>query len=532
MAFSAMYTGASGVKAHSLLLQQTGNNIANVNTTAYKSGRTFLENLHSQNATGTISGVVSGGGSNTAGQIGMGVRLSSTRINFKEGSYEPTSSSTDLAISGKGFFRVAEQTSAVSHYTRAGNFRFDKNGLLTDAHNNVLQGYAYDSNGKLGSTSTDVALPLKPEKNASGETIMVVKSDPKATSSVSLKTNLDSGSVDNCQNPESPFFSLLNQWDGTKNPPLAADKYAYNSSIQVYDKNGNKVNLTIYYDKVTPSENGPSDKKYWEYIVTVSPENDGRSSTATTSAAGLLMTGTLTFSGDGNLLNQTAYSLSSNASGNAKDLNNWSLANFDSEGKPTFSTTLTGEKGQGDPQQISVDLGMKSSSGSWNTSGGTAADVGSNASGLPRMNGGRIDALSTTDYKGSSSTINRSQDGFEEGYLQNVAVNGDGVLSAIYSNGYSQDLYKINMYNFNSEFGLRREGSNYFGETPESGAAIEGVAKKEGMGSIMENNLETSNVDLANEFGTMILTQRGFQANSKLITTSDQLINITLGVKK
>ncbi|WP_291326483.1 flagellar hook protein FlgE [Desulfovibrio sp. UCD-KL4C] len=532
MAFSAMYTGASGVKAHSTLLQQTGNNIANINTTAYKSGRTFLENLHSQNATGTVSGVVSGGSASTAGQIGMGVRVSSTRINFKEGSYEPTSSSTDLAIAGKGFFRVAEQTSAVSHYTRAGNFLFDKNGLLTDAHDNVLQGYAYDSDGNLGTTSTNVALPLKEEINAAGETIMVVKSDPKATSSVSLKTNLDSGSVDNSQNTGAPFFSLLNEWDGTSEPPLSADKYAYNSSLQVYDKNGNKVNLTVYYDKVTPSEDGPSDKEYWEYIVTIPPQNDGTPYTATTSAAGLLMTGTLTFSGDGNLLNQTAYSLSSNASGNAKDLNNWSLANFDSEGKPTFSTTLTGEKGLGDPQQISIDLGIKSASSSWNTSGGTAADVGSNASGLPRMNDGKINALSTTNYKGASSTISQSQDGFGEGYLQNVSVDGDGVLSALYSNGLSEALYKINLYNFNSEFGLRREGSNYFAETPESGAAIEGIAKKEGMGSIMENNLETSNVDLAKEFGTMILTQRGFQANSKMITTSDQLINITLGVKK
>lgn len=532
MAFSAMYTGASGLKAHSMLLQQTGNNIANVNTTAYKSGRTFLENLHSQDSVGTISGVVNGGGSNTVGQIGLGVRVSSTRINFKEGAFEPTSSSTDLAIAGKGFFRVAEQTSPISHYTRDGNFHFDKNGLLTDAHKNVLQGYAYDSDGKLGSTSTNVALPLKEEKNASGETILVVKSDPKATSSVTLKTNLDSGAVDNSQNPKSPFFSLLNEWDGTKNPPLSADKYAYNSSLQVYDKNGNKVNLTIYYDKVTPSESGQSDKKYWEYIVTVSPENDGRSSTATTSAAGLLMTGTMTFAGDGNLLNQTAYSLSSNASGSAKDLNNWSLADFDADGKPTFSATLTGDKGKGDAQQISIDLGVKSSSSSWNTSGGTAADVGSNASGLPKMENGRIDALSTTDYNGSSSTINQSQNGFDEGYLQNVSVDGDGVLSAIYSNGLSEDLYKINLYNFNSEFGLRREGSNYFGETPGSGAAIEGIAKKDGMGSILNNNLETSNVDLAKEFGTMILTQRGFQGNSKMITTSDQLINITLGVKK
>ncbi|SDK89235.1 flagellar hook protein FlgE [Maridesulfovibrio ferrireducens] len=532
MGFSAMYTGASGIKAHSMLLQQAGSNLANVNTTAYKSGNTFLENLQSQTATGTISGVVAGGSSNTAGQIGMGVRVSSTRINFAEGSFERSSSSTDLAIGGQGFFRVAEQDSGLSHYTRAGNFHFDKNGLLVDPHTNALQGYAIDSDGNIGTTSVNVALPMKEEKNASGQTILVVKSDPKATSDVSMKTNLDSGAIDNSQNPAAPFFSLLNDWDGTKEMPLAADKFAYHSAIQIFDKSGNKMDMTVYYDKVTPSESGPSDKEYWEYIVTVPPGSDGRTSTAATSSAGLLMTGTLTFAGDGTLLNQTAYSLSSNAAGSPKDLNNWTLTNFNTDGEPTLSTALKGATGEASVQQISIDLGVKSASGSWNTPGASAAEVGSNASGLPTMENGNIDALSTTNYYGSSSTISQSQDGFGEGYLQNVSVNSEGILSGKFSNGLSTDLYKINLYNFKSEYGLRREGSNYFGATDASGAAIEGVAQKKGLGSILGSNLETSNVDLAREFGSMILTQRGYQANSKVITTQDQLINTTLGVKK
>jgi flagellar hook protein FlgE len=151
---------------------------------------------------------------------------------------------------------------------------------------------------------------------------------------------------------------------------------------------------------------------------------------------------------------------------------------------------------------------------------------------LPGMEDGKINALASTDYYGSSSTISQSQDGFGEGYLQNVSFNSDGILSALFSNGMSQELYQANLYNFTNEFGLRREGSNYFSATTESGDAIQGVAHKQGLGSVVGSSLETSNVDMAEEFASMILTQRGFQANSKGITTSDQLINTALGIKK
>ncbi|CCO25412.1 flagellar hook protein FlgE [Maridesulfovibrio hydrothermalis] len=530
MAFSSMYTGATGLKSHGMLMQQIGANLANVNTTAYKSGDMFLEALASQSQVGSISGVVAGGGSNTVGQVGLGVRVSSTRINFQEGSFERTTSSTDLAIGGQGFFRVAK-SEGEDFYTRAGNFHFDKNGQLVDSHSNILQGFKIDDTGKIGTTSQNIILPMKEETNAAGQTVMVVKSDPKATTEVSMRTNLDSGSIDNSESEDSPFFALLKKWDGTSETPLAADDYAYNSSIQIYDKNGNTHDMVVYFDKVA-KDGDSSDKMYWEYIVTVPPGSDGRGGTAATSAAGLLMTGTLTFSGDGTLLNQTAYTLSSNATGDSKDLNNWTLSSMDKDGVPTFDTTFIGPDGASSSQSVSLNLGIQSDSASWNQQGGTAADIGSNASSLPGMKDGRINALSTTDYYGSSSTISQSQNGFGEGYLQNVEFNSDGVLIGRFSNGLSEDLYKVNLYNFKNEYGLRREGSNYFTATQSSGAAIEGVARQKGLGSVVGSSLETSNVDLAQEFASMILTQRGFQANSKTITTSDQLLNTTLGIKK
>ncbi|WP_419783254.1 flagellar hook protein FlgE [Maridesulfovibrio sp.] len=528
MGFSAMYTAATGVKSHGVLMQQIGANLANVNTLAYKSGDTFLETLASHNSAKAKGGTVNGG-AHTAGQIGLGSRVAATRVNFKEGSFESSSSSTDIAIGGQGFFRVADPASQSSYYTRAGNFHFDKDGHLIDSHNNRLQGYKIDSDGVIGTTSSDISLPMKEETNPSGETIQVVKSDPKGTDSVSIRTNLDSGAIDNSQDENNPFFSLLNEWNGSSDTPLNADKYEYNSSIQIYDDKGNKHDLVVYFDKVV-NDGDSSDKRHWEYIVTVDPESDA-GSLAGSSGAGLVMAGTLTFSGDGTLLNQSAFTLAAGAT-DAKDLNNWQQAALNSNGQPTFDVTLSGATGTAAAQTISLDMGISSTTDSWTTTGMTAADVGSNASSLPEMNQGRINALATTDYFGSSSTISQSQDGFGEGYLQNVAFNSDGVLTALFSNGQTSDLYQVNLYNFKNEYGLRREGSNYFTATQESGNGVQGVAKKQGLGSVVSNSLETSNVDLAEEFATMILTQRGFQANSKGITTTDSLINTALGIKK
>ncbi|MFW5499661.1 MULTISPECIES: flagellar hook protein FlgE [unclassified Maridesulfovibrio] len=528
MGFSSMYTAATGVKSHSVLLQQIGANLANVNTTAYKSGDTFLETLASHSSGKANSGIVSGGIS-TPGQIGLGTRVAATRINFKEGSFETTNSSTDIAIGGQGFFRVADPVSNTSRYTRAGSFHFDKNGQLVDSHDNILQGYKIDDDGNIGSTSQNIVLPMKEETDTYGNKIMVVKSDPKGTDSVSMRTNLDSGAVDNSSNEDSPFFSLLQEWDGTKDTPLTADKYEYNSSIQIYDDNGNKHDLVVYFDKVT-NDGDSSDKRHWEYIVTVPPGEDAGALTGT-SGAGLVMAGTLTFSGDGALLNQSAFTLAA-GSADGKDLANWEQATLNSNGQPTFSITLSGASGTATAQTISLNMGITSGADSWNTTGVTAADIGSNASSLPGMVDGKLNALASTDYYGSSSTISQSQDGFGEGYLQNVSFSPDGILSALFSNGMSAELYQVNLYNFKNEFGLRREGSNYFSATVDSGEAIQGVARKEGLGSVVSNSLETSNVDLADEFAYMILTQRGFQANSKGITTTDSMINTALGIKK
>jgi flagellar hook protein FlgE len=115
-----------------------------------------------------------------------------------------------------------------------------------------------------------------------------------------------------------------------------------------------------------------------------------------------------------------------------------------------------------------------------------------------------------------------------------MQVDSEGVISGRYTNGVNKDLYQVPLYYFPSQYGLTHEGSNHFAASPDSGAAIEGTANDaaSGLGSVRGNALEASNVDLAEEFVTMISTQRGFQANSKVITTTDHLLQTAANLKR
>ncbi|MDD3581818.1 MAG: flagellar hook protein FlgE [Desulfobacca sp.] len=139
---------------------------------------------------------------------------------------------------------------------------------------------------------------------------------------------------------------------------------------------------------------------------------------------------------------------------------------------------------------------------------------------------------SSTQYAAASVTNSASQDGYGPGYFERLTVNQDGIITASYSNGKNKSLYQLDLARFNAPQKLIREGNNLLIETTESGTPITGVPNSNGMGSVQGNALEQSNVDLADEFVKMILYQRGYQANSRIITTSDTLLEETLALKR
>ena len=142
------------------------------------------------------------------------------------------------------------------------------------------------------------------------------------------------------------------------------------------------------------------------------------------------------------------------------------------------------------------------------------------------------EALASTQYANSSTTVFQDQDGYAAGFLQSVSVDTDGVITGHYSNGQVLEKAQVALASFNNLAGLRKEGGNIFRETTDSGAPITGAPGSNGLGSIAPNALEQSNVDLGNEFVKLITTQRGFQANSKIITTTDEMLADLINIKR
>lgn len=142
------------------------------------------------------------------------------------------------------------------------------------------------------------------------------------------------------------------------------------------------------------------------------------------------------------------------------------------------------------------------------------------------------EALATTQYANSSTTIFQDQDGFASGFLQSVSTDVDGVITGHYSNGQVLKKAQVALASFSNMGGLRKEGGNIFKETTDSGAPVTGTPGTNGLGSIAPNALEQSNVDLGTEFVKLITVQRGFQANSKIITTVDDMLNELINIKR
>lgn len=538
MGFSSLFVGATGVIAHGNRMQVVGNNLANVSTIGFRrSDALFCDVMSRQFAAG---GGQYDSGSSYSSQIGMGVAMSAVRNIFTQGGLELTSTTTDLAISGNGFFGVRDpgstSASGATHYTRAGAFRFNLDAYLVDPHGFRLQGYVVDRDtGVVAAQVSDVQLPYE-DVIIDGQPTRVVRSQPRATTSVEMVTNLDALSGDKHSSQTNPFFAMLAAYDGSRadGKPFGDNAPAYSSGLTVYDSEGNERNLTVYFDPVDAStlSNAVPGYMYWEYLVTLPGSADGTSA-FNTSSAGLAGMGVLVFTDRGDLVQQTAYSLDPGVRADGKNLANWTPASFTEEGQPQFSFTYGSNGGAiGDMVTMSYDFGLTSRSSSWQPGGATAADVGLNANNLPTMDDPKRDARITTSYDQSSFTLFQIQDGYTWGYLLNTSVDQDGFLSGYFSNGQTENFYQIANYRFNSEWGLRRVGNNNFVSTDASGEAIVGKAGQGGRGSFAQNSLETSNVDMAQEFADMIITQRGYQANTKVITTTDSLLNTLISIKR
>lgn len=508
---SSLYSGVSGLSVHGDAMSVISDNIANVSTIGFKSGRTTFQDVLSQSVA-TASGT---------SQIGRGASMSDVDTLFQQGSFQSTSNSTDLAIGGNGFFIVQQDGTNTNYYTRAGQFRFDQNGNFVNPSGYVVQGWTLDEKGNSIGTISDIVLSD-------------FSSAPESTSQLQAITNLNV-STDSKSNS---LFTAWNSYDEVlgkiAEDPITDTQYAYQTSVQVYDSLGNAHDITIYYDKCNAASEYADDPTLdtanaWEYIVCCNPADDLRPGLAGTDAAGVLMRGTMSFNAStGDLSGMSAYTY--DGSGAPTSNANWQRATFSTAGYPQFTTNFV----SGVNQTIDIRTGMRSQSGTWSSTPAPAANVDEidATHALASMDSAEPQALTSTQYASSSTTVYSTQDGYGTGFLESISVDTDGVMTGSYSNGQILNLFKVALARFNNDQALTKSGGNLWSETRNSGSAITGAAGTNGLGSIAPNSLEQSNVDMSSEMVNMIAIQRGFQANSRTITTTDDMLQELINLKR
>ncbi|WP_029459341.1 flagellar hook protein FlgE [Solidesulfovibrio alcoholivorans] len=517
---SAIWTGVSGLLAYSDGITNTGNNLANSGTTGYKSSRMLFADMLSNMAGGTSDG----------SQVGTGVQVGSVSMTTTTGSIQDASNSMDMAIGGEhGYFIVKNPDNDKVYYTRDGSFNFDTNGYLTTSAGNQVQGWAVDQDAVTAAKRNGTTLSEVPTTGTVTDIQITDFTLPaQATGSVTMEVNLDSTTDPESLDATNPYFTMFTNYDATNDTPVASSDYS--TQTTVYDSEGGEHTLTTYYSKVK-DENG---KEYWEYMVTVPPDEDGSSTTADTTKAGVLMIGTLTFSAQGVLENQTAFT----PSGDPTSLSNWTQATIDSNGVPQLSATFVSKTDSTtvlSAQSIEYKTGLSTSEDAWSANAPTtAADIGTLAS----ANAGYTpaatvnEATCTTNYATSSYTLNSESDGYASGELVSTSVDENGVISGTFSNGQTADLYVVALADFKNPTDLYREGNNLLSATSESGTATTGRANSGVFDGITGYALETSNVDMATEMVNLITLQRAFDSNSKVVTTADEMMQKALEIKK
>ncbi len=500
---TALYSGSTGIKTHGEGLHVVSNNIANVNTVAFKQQSALFHDLFSENlAMGNAYGI-------TTNQLGMGSQLGDVRTLFTQGAFETSNSMTDLAIAGKGYFQVTDGEEAL--YTRAGNFNFTNDYVLREPTGMALSGNIVNEDGTISTELVPIQI-----------TEAMLTTPPKATETVSAEINIGENN-DMSENQTNPYFSMLSNWSGNAEAPaenLSKDLYNYSQALKLYDSDGTLHEVTLYLDGA-PSQSG---QQTMEFIIAADPSQLLAEGETPSTGTGLLMSGTLTFSSSGEIVDMSAFVPSD---GDPADLTSWTTAPLNN-GQPQFTVSFPGVE----PQVVTLDLGFASTNSAWTGDVASAADVGTDQANLPSMGPITLQSDSITAFSGSSYTRISSQDGYGLGDFINFEITEDGFVRGVYTNNQNVDLYNIPVFRFTSEDGLHREGNNMYSATPDAGLMEYGQAGTSNYGEVYAQHLEVSNVDMAREMTNLIMMQRGYQLNSKTITTADTMLQKAMEIKR
>ena len=654
----SLFSGIAGLKSHQTRMDVIGNNIANINTTGFKSSRATFADLLSQTQAGAASPTDSRGGTNPK-QIGLGVSVASIDLIFTNGSVQNTGKNSDLALSGNGLFVV--NSGGSNYYTRNGAFEYDSNGYY------VLPGSGYKVqgwnavNGSLNTNSlpTDIVVPagktmaatattqvrFSGNLNAKTPLISSINGTSSELTEVDVKKNTTihyMGNIDDDYAPDAGVYTIghsvpisvnVSVFDslGTEHAvPMLIERCPEEDISPVYNNgSSSSEEEEESEDEENTSTAQNKDKKLCWRINLAYDKNTHYTYTDATGTYTSVPSATNIKLDDGTIVRMSdpiyiyfntdgTYSHLVQEKGSAADTisdlrhrTGGEISSSEEEGggddeeggsratAPTYSggnpdslaaIAVDGSSGDGDDETTADDDGESGSTSS-STKGGHARDGAAKPhiaqsrgttstlleddtdtgkamlvltytqtystsvvqgaadqvldyynSATGQLEDTRVTIVfdnpdfpltqySEQEAKTSSSVQPVSIDGNKYGILTGVETDSSGIITGTYSNGKIQFEAQIAVAQFVNPAGLTKVGGSLYAESNNSGSANIKTAEVLGV-SVTSSALEMSNVDLANEFAEMIITQRGFQANSKIINVGDEMLETLVNMKR
>ena len=556
----ALFNGVSGLDVNQTWLNVIGNNVANSNTTAFKSSQVLMAPQFYVTDANATAPTTDFGGTNPS-QEGLGATVQSIQANFAAGTIQPTGKQTDMAINGNGFFVV--QTPTQQLYTRDGAFTLNSSNQLVTNTGAFVQGYGVDANGTVQRGSlTHLSIPLGATQVAQATTTATMQGNldgsgtpatgasillsqdlttvggAAAPSGTTLLTQLASSATPNTPSFTSGQTITLQGTAGGRSLPAATFTVTGTSTAQdlmtFFQQNmGINTGVTATPPPGVTMEAGTAANTA-HFVITGNTGSQNAleiAGAALTTSAG---TSPLTFN-DGT----DAAGIKSDPSGESVYS---SFTAYDSLGNPitmNITAVLQSKSSAGNtwqfyaqsPQNEVGGINVGSGTLTFDNYGNLASSTGTTVT-VDRSGTGALTPLSInlnfsqmTELSGQQSTlVTSTQNGFPAGTLDSFTVGNDGTVSGAYSNGQTRTIGQVAVASFNDNDGLTNMGGNVFASSAASGSPQIGIPGQLGAGAIDGASLEQSNVDLSTEFTNMIIASTGFSAASRVITTSDQMI--------
>ena len=524
----SLYSGVAGLKTHQTKMDVIGNNIANVNTVGFKSSSVnFADQFYQTMSSATGADAATGAAGTNAKQIGLGSSVASITTNITEqGGTQTTNRALDVAINGDSFLIV--KSAGATYFTKSGALNVDAGGTLYCTTNGAtVQGWMATTDAQGNQTIT---------KNTVQD-LKVMSADnmyyaPVETSAVTITGNIDKADSD------------LVVPDNTKTDT----------------KNGKKITFSFY------------DELGQEYTVKMNMYRTGSGATTgtpaqATSVYAITLSDVTDADGNSIFLKKTTTNGATSYSSTKVKVNlggvEYSIANDTTDinqktGEFTITATGTGKVPKlsfiaetGDFSSVDEDpVRIKSTSADLGKAIVFSVDATANDCTLdntftqyvPATDSGgvKVDFSSLTQYSNSGVSNTSYTKGNRKGLgtgnaageMSGISIDDKGMIYGTYNNGSKKLLAQIAVATFANPSGLEAEGDSLFSATLNSGT-FDGVGEDVSLsGSFAVGALEMSNVDLAAEFTSMITTQRGFQANSRIITTSDTMLEELVNLKR